>query len=134
MPYRSHTQNGRRVLIVDDEAGMLQYLRRALEMEYYAVETVASGGEAIHRVRTGDLPDIVLLDIEMPGLNGLETLKQLLEAHPELKIIMCSCCDDEGTIGEALALGARDYLPKPFRQVELAAALRRSLEGERVTG
>ncbi len=115
------------VLVVDDEAGMQQYLRRALEMEYCAVETVSSGRDAIDRVRTGVVPDLVLLDVEMPGLNGLDTLEELLRHRPELKIIMCSCRDDAATIGKAHTLGAREYLAKPFRQIQLAAALHRCL-------
>src|SRR5579864_3168639 len=115
------------VFVVDDEAGMQQYLRRALEMEYCAVETVSNGWDAIARVRTGAVPDVVLLVVEMPGLNGLDTLEELLRCHPELKIIMCSCRDDADTIGKAHTLGAREYLAKPFRQVQLAAALQRCL-------
>ncbi len=115
------------VLVVDDEAGMRQYLRRALEVEYCAVETAASGPAAIERVRQGSAPDLVFLDIEMPGLDGLDTLSELLQFRPGLKIIMCSSRDDAVTIGKAQQLGARDYLPKPFRQVQLAAALRRCL-------
>lgn len=116
-----------RVLVVDDEAGMRQYLRRALEVEYCAVETAASGEAAIDRVHHGSIPDLVLLDIEMPGLNGLETLAELLQFRPGLKIIMCSSRDDAATIGKAQELGARDYLPKPFGQTQLAATLRRCL-------
>ncbi len=115
------------VLVVDDEAGMRQYLRRALEVEYCAVETAASGEAAIDRVRRGAMPDLVLLDIEMPGLNGLDTLSELLQFRPGLKIIMCSSRDDAATIGKAQELGARDYLAKPFHQVQLAAILRRCL-------
>ncbi len=115
------------VLVVDDEAGMRQYLRRALEVEYCAVETAASGPAAIERVRQGTAPDLVFLDVEMPGLDGLQTLSELLQFRPGLKIIMCSSRDDAATIGKAHQLGARDYLPKPFRQVQLAAALRRCL-------
>jgi len=119
---------GPEILVVDDEAGMLQYLRRALELEFCAVETECSGSAAIARVRDGYRPDLVLLDIEMPGLNGLDTLSQLLQFRPELKVVMCSCRDDVDTITRAQALGAHDYLPKPFRQVQLSAALRRWLQ------
>lgn len=91
------------------------------------METVGSGSAAIDRVRNGYDPDLILLDIEMPGLNGLDTLSQLLQFRPELKVVMCSCRDDSDTITRAHALGAHDYLPKPFRQIQLSAALRRWL-------
>jgi len=115
------------VLVVDDEAGMQQYLRRALEVEYCAVETVSNGRDAINRVRRGPAPDLVFLDVEMPGLNGLDTLSELLRCRPELKIIMCSSHSDADTIDRAQTLGAREYLAKPFRQVQLADALQRWL-------
>jgi CheY-like chemotaxis protein len=124
---RKAQMNSPIVLVVDDEAGMQQYLRRALEMEYCAVETVSNGRDAIDRVRTGVVPDLVLLDVEMPGLNGLDTLEELLRCRPELKIIMCSCRDDADTIGKAQSLGAREYLAKPFRQFQLAAAVQKCL-------
>ncbi len=115
------------VVVVDDEAGMQQYLRRALEVEYCAVETVSNGLDAINRVRRGPAPDLVLLDIEMPGLNGLDTLSELLRCRPELKIIMCSARSYADTIDRAQSLGAREYLAKPFRHVQLADALQRWL-------
>jgi CheY-like chemotaxis protein len=127
MAHASRNRISPEVLVVDDEAGMLQYLRRALELEYCAVETVCSGSAAIDRVRNGYDPDLILLDIEMPGLNGLDTLSQLLQFRPELKVVMCSCRDDDDTITRAHALGAHDYLPKPFRQMQLSDALRRWL-------
>ena len=115
------------VLVVDDDLSMLRYLRTLLEMDGYDVEVACSGSEALRRVQSGLSPDVVLLDINMPGMDGLETLQQLLEYQPELKVIMCSCVTDPRKTMSAFLIGAQDFVPKPFRHPDLLGALERSL-------
>ena len=67
-----------RILVVDDEPSIRKYLGTLLEVEGYEVETVVSGQEAIEKIEAGDRPDFIILDVLMPELNGLETLKQLM--------------------------------------------------------
>lgn len=112
-----------RIMVVDDEPSIRKYLQTLLEVDGYTVETLGSGIEAIERITAGDNPDYIILDILMPELNGLETLKRLLEANRHLNIIMLSCTNEVGTVVEAIRLGAQDYITKPFEKSELDAAL-----------
>lgn len=115
------------VLVVDDDESMLEYVRTMLELDAYKVETARGGHAALEKLRAGLAPDLVLLDVQMPGMDGLETLRQLLKMRSGLKVIMCSCANDPRKALSALLLGARDYLTKPFRHLYLSAALERCL-------
>jgi CheY-like chemotaxis protein len=116
-------------LIVDDSPAMLRYLRVLLELESYEVETASNGSEAVRRVREGCTPAVVLLDLQMPGMDGLKTLRRLLKLRPELKVIMCSGVDDPNKVRRAASLGAQAYLTKPVQHLYLSAALERCLNG-----
>ncbi len=119
-----------RILVVDDELHMLRYLRTVLEVDSHEVETAASGAELLERVQKEPLPDLVLLDVVMPEMDGLEALERLREIRPGMKVVMLSCVTDPRTVVRAIHLGAQDYLPKPFRKAELDAVIRRSLAGQ----
>ena len=116
------------ILVVDDSPEMLRYLRSLLEVECYQVETAGSGREALQRLNEGCNPDVVLLDIQMPELDGLSTLKRLLKLRPGLKVVMCSGISDPRKIRQATVLGAQAYLTKPVQQLYLTAALERCLD------
>src|SRR2546425_11454106 len=96
-----------RILVVDDEPSIRKYLQTLLEVDGYTVETVSSGKEALERVGAGDRPDFVILDVLMPELNGLESLRQMMQIDHSLNIIMLSCSNEVGTVVEAIRLGAR---------------------------
>jgi CheY-like chemotaxis protein len=115
------------VLVVDDDESMLEYVRTMLELDGYKIETAKGGMAALDKLRSGLTPDLVLLDVQMPGMDGLETLRQLLRFRSELKVIMCSCVADPRKALAAFLLGAQDYLTKPFRHLYLSAALERCL-------
>ena len=115
------------ILIVDDEPSVLLYIRTMLELDRYSVETVASGEEAIRRLRDGAAPDLLLLDIKMPGLDGLETMEICKKMRPEQRIVALSCTTDTATVVRAVTLGAVDYLVKPFYKADLDATLKRCL-------
>jgi CheY-like chemotaxis protein len=122
------------VLIVDDSPAMLRYLRVLLELESYHVETASNGSEAVQRMREGCAPAIVLLDLEMPGMDGLKTLQSLRKLQPDLKVIMCSGVDDATQMQRAASLGAQAYLTKPVHHLYLSAALERCLQDSVRTG
>jgi two-component system, NtrC family, response regulator AtoC len=112
-----------RILVVDDEPSIRKYLGTLLEVEGYEVETVVSGQEAIEKISGGDRPDFIILDVLMPDLNGLETLKQLMLIDRSLNVVMLSCSNEVGNVVEAIRLGAQDYLTKPFEKAELDVAM-----------
>jgi DNA-binding NtrC family response regulator len=116
------------LLLVDDDVLMLRYLRTVLECEQYQVATASSGVEALQELRRRPLPDVVLLDLMMPGMDGLETLERLREIAPSLKVIMLSGSKGSREVVQAMKLGAHDYLCKPVVQTELMAALKTCLE------
>src|SRR5665213_1330726 len=112
-----------RILVVDDEPSIRKYLGTLLEVDGYQVETVTSGMEAIQKIENGDRPDFIILDVLMPELNGIDTLKQLMQIDRSLNIVMLSCSNEVGTVVEAIRLGAQDYLTKPFEKAELDVAI-----------
>jgi len=107
------------ILLVDDEPGMLRYIRTLLEVDDHKVQTATTGEEAVQHVQKGLQPDLVLLDLLMPGIDGLQTLEQLRHIKPGLKVVMLSCVNDTRKVVQAMRLGATDYLTKPFQKAEL---------------
>src|SRR5881398_1173097 len=122
--------NTAKILLVDDEPGMLRYIRTLLEVDDYKVETASTGEEALERVQKGLQPDLVLLDLLMPGIDGLETLEQLRPLRPGMKVVMLSCVSDTRKVVQAIRLGAQDYLTKPFQKAELDAVIKQCLRSE----
>jgi DNA-binding NtrC family response regulator len=117
------------ILLVDDEPGMLRYIRTLLEVDDHKVETASTGEEALERVQKGLQPDLVLLDLLMPGIDGLQTLEQLRQMKPGMKVIMLSCVNDTRKVVQAMRLGAHDYLTKPFQKAELDAVIGQCIGG-----
>ena len=121
------------ILLVDDEPGMLRYIRTLLEVDEHKVETASTGEEALDRVNKGLHPDLVLLDLLMPGIDGLQTLEQLRQIYPGVKVVMLSCVSDTRKVVQAIRLGAHDYLTKPFQKAELDAVIDQCLGTSRQT-
>ena len=115
-----------KILVVDDEPSIRKYLQTLLEVDGFDVETVSSGREAIKLVSEGKRPDFVILDVLMPEMSGLDTLKELMQTDRTLNVIMLSCSNEVGTVVEAIRIGAHDYLTKPFEKSELDAAMLKS--------
>jgi two-component system, NtrC family, response regulator AtoC len=111
--------NKAKILLVDDEPGMLRYIKTLLEVDDHKVETASSGEEALERVQKGLRPDLVLLDLLMPGIDGLQSLEQLRQLQPGIRVVMLSCVSDTRKVVSAIRLGAQDYLTKPFEKAEL---------------
>jgi two-component system response regulator AtoC len=115
-----------KVLVVDDEPSIRKYLQTLLEVDGFDVETLSSGREAIKQISEGKRPDLVILDVLMPELSGIDTLKELMQLDRTLNVIMLSCSNEVGTVVEAIRIGAHDYLTKPFEKSELDAAMLKS--------
>src|SRR5215831_15185452 len=111
----------RRLLIVDDEPGVRESIRLLLR-DSFDVVPAASGEEGI-RIAAEERPDVVLLDIVMPGLDGLQTLERLKGANPALPIIILTATKTVKTAVAAIKLGAFDYIQKPFDSDELRVVL-----------
>lgn len=116
------------ILLVDDEPSVLGYTKTLLEIENYSVETASSGEEAIQRINRGPAPNLIVLDLVMPGMDGLETLENCKKVNPQQKVVMMSCVSDTSKVVQAIKLGASDYLTKPFQPPQLKGAIRRALE------
>jgi two-component system response regulator AtoC len=117
------------ILLVDDEPSVLRYTKTLLEIDNYRVETAASGEEALTRMRHGPAPNVIVLDLVMPGMDGLQTLEGCRKIWPEQKVVMVSCLNDTRKAVQAIKLGAADYLTKPFQAQQLQDAVRRALTG-----
>lgn len=116
------TDNGQRVLVVDDENSIRRYLRAALSAQGFTVYEAASGGEALNAVLS-DRPDIIILDLGLPDFDGIEVTRRLRE-WSQTPIIILSVREAENDKIAALDAGADDYLTKPFGTGELMARMR----------
>lgn len=112
-----------RILLVDDEPAMQRYIKTLLEIDDHQVETASTGEQALELVQKGMRPNLVLLDLVMPGIDGLETLDGLRKLQPNLKVVMLSCVNDTKKVVQAIRLGAVDYITKPFQKAELDAVI-----------
>lgn len=102
-----------KILVVDDEADVVELVQNFLENNGYQVITATSASRAFELVDL-EKPDLVFLDVVMPGIDGLQCLKQIRKMHPECIVIMVSGLHDENVAKEAIRCGAYDYLTKPF--------------------
>jgi DNA-binding NtrC family response regulator len=107
------TEEQIRVLVVDDEENVRNLLKRIMEERGYQVKTAANGKEALYYVSLGEI-DLVLLDVKMPEISGIEALKKITIDHPDICVIMVTSVVDTETAVEAMKLGAYDYIIKPF--------------------
>ena len=110
------------ILVVDDESRMIRFVRMNLELEGFQVAEAGSGMEALEKVRD-ELPDLVLLDVMMPEMDGFETLERLREIST-VPVVMLTVKGDEEDRIRGLELGADDYVSKPFSPRELASRIR----------
>jgi two-component system KDP operon response regulator KdpE len=115
-------EDAKLILIADDEARMRRFIKMNLDLEGYRVIEASNGLEALDRVRE-DLPDLVLLDVMMPELDGFETLRIIRETST-VPVIMLTVRDDESDKVKGLELGADDYVTKPFGPRELASRIK----------
>lgn len=110
------------VLVVDDEPRMINFMRLNLELEGMRVATASNGREAIERARD-DMPDVVLLDVMMPVMDGFEALRRLRQ-FSQVPVLILTAKDEEEDRVRGLELGADDYIGKPFSHRELVSRIR----------
>lgn len=118
------------ILIVDDDDELRAGLKEVLEDEEFEIFTARDGTDALEQVKHRDF-DLVLLDMVMPGLSGLETLLLLQQKKPNLRVVMITAFSTVENAVQAMRRGASDYLTKPFRSSILLATVRRVLEEAR---
>jgi two-component system response regulator AtoC len=116
-----------RILVVDDEHLIRWSLEQSLKKQGYEVSTAASGEDAL-RVIQEDAPELMLLDIQLPGMNGLEVLEKVKEIDSEIIVVMVTALGVLETAVKAMRLGAYDYINKPFNLDELAIIIKKALE------
>ena len=102
-----------KILVVDDEIQVVRLLKEFLTSKGYEVDTALNGEEALTKVKSMN-PDIVLLDIMMPGMGGIDTLKEIKKFAPNIAVIMVTAVIDEELANRAVKLGAFDYITKPI--------------------
>ncbi len=119
--------SGVRILVVDDEMIVCESCKRILEEEGYEVETALSGKEAFDKMKVSPF-DIVITDLKMPGIDGMEVLRTFRKEYPDLIIIMITGFSTVETAVEAMKLGAFDYIPKPFTPDEVSIVVKKAIE------
>jgi DNA-binding response OmpR family regulator len=122
-----------RILVIEDEPRILSFLVRGLEAEGFTVDSAVHGGAALDRARAGR-PDLVVLDLLLPGIDGLTVLRELKQERPELPVVILSARSDLPTKLRGFELGASDYVAKPFALIELIARVRAQLRQSQWTG
>lgn len=114
------------VLVVDDASFMRMRLNKVLTSQGHEVIEASNGVEAVaaydeHR------PDVVLMDITMPEMDGLEALRKIKEKHPDARVIMCSALGQEKTVIESIKSGAKDFIVKPFQPEVVLGAVKKQV-------
>ncbi|HSE84219.1 MAG TPA: sigma-54 dependent transcriptional regulator, partial [Thermodesulfobacteriota bacterium] len=125
------SQEKSKILVVDDEPGMRDFLEIMLQKEGYIVETAPDGLSAIERIEN-TLFDLCIADIQMPKMNGIELLKRIGEKSPETTVIMITAFASYETAIEAMKLGAYDYITKPFKIDEIKLVIKKALDKKRL--
>jgi len=116
-----------RILVVDDEEVVRDLLQRTLAEAGYDVTTVVDGEEALSAVSQGEV-EVVLLDIKMPGMSGIEVLGKLTTDWPDICVIVVTAVVDTQTAVEALKMGAYDYITKPFNRDNVVRKVQEAIE------
>ncbi|MBN2040178.1 MAG: response regulator [Spirochaetes bacterium] len=116
-------RNGKYILVVDDEPVIQNVLKNILTLNGYRVDTAGDGNAAMEKLETGELPDLVILDIMLPGISGFDICRKIRENHPlyDLPILMCTAKTEITDMVTGMESGANDYLAKPFDKRELIA-------------
>jgi len=116
-----------RILVVDDEDTVRDLLQRSLEEAGYDVVAAANGEEALYEMSQREV-EVVLLDVKMPGMSGLEVLGKLTTDWPDICVIMATAVADVQTAVETMKLGADDYITKPFNLDDLVLKVQKAIE------
>ncbi len=115
-----------KLLIVDDQLGIRRLLYEAFNEEGYEVDLAGSGQEAIEKVKAAP-PDLILMDMKMPGMNGIETLHEVRKINDAVAVIMMTAYGELEIIAEAVKFGIKEYVTKPFDIIELRELVKRTI-------
>ncbi len=118
---------GKRVLVIDDEAIVRVSCQRVLEPEGFEVDVTARGDEALEMMQSKQY-DVVLTDLKMPDMDGLEVLKEIKKRWPEVQVIIITGYGTISTAVQAIKLGAYDYIEKPFTPEDILNVVKKALE------
>jgi len=113
-----------RVLVIDDEPKIVSFVTRALSARGYDVDSAGSGADGLELIRAGGYA-LVVLDLRLPDIDGIDVLRRTLEERPDQQVIVLSALPDVDTKVRCLDIGAADYITKPFSLTELLARVRR---------
>lgn len=116
------------MLVVDDQLGVRRLLAEAFKDQGITVILAANGYEALEKLKE-HLPDLVLLDMKMPGMSGLEVLREIKRLYPRQAVVMMTAYGELEIVREALRLGVKEYIAKPFDINELRLLVHRIIEG-----
>lgn len=120
-----------KVVIVDDNKVVLEALQNKIcsNSDFELVASYRTGKEVYHAIIRGLKPDVILMDIDMPEMNGIEATKKIIAVHSDIKIIMCTVYDDENSIFEAVCAGAKGYLLKDESVEKIRRYIYETIEG-----
>lgn len=119
---------GKRILIADDLSFIRMVQKEALEANGYEIVAEAATGKEAVEMYAAFRPDVVVLDITMPEMNGLEATKRIFAIDPQARIIICSAIGQQSLIVDAINSGIKDFIVKPFRPERLISAIAKVLE------
>lgn len=122
--------SGNRVLLVDDAPAVRAMLKELLEAHGFVVVGEASNGDEALMKYKESTPDVVTMDITMPGVDGLQGLKNILAYDPQAKVIMVTALDQKDTLAQAIRAGAADYVVKPFEVRRIVSAVSKAVQKE----
>jgi two-component system, NtrC family, response regulator PilR len=123
--------NKNKIIVIDDEPGMREFLEIMLQKDGYIVETASDGPEAMDKIDNA-LFDLAITDIQMPVMNGIEVLKKINEKSPDTTVIMITAYASHETAIEAMKLGAYDYITKPFKIDEIKLVIKKALDKKKL--
>ncbi|MCH8269565.1 MAG: response regulator, partial [Acidobacteria bacterium] len=118
------------ILVADDDSEIRHLIDISLKLEGHGVETVDNGEKVLRRLGEKPSPSLVILDLLMPGLGGMETLRRLRRAHEKVPVLVLSCLNSPEVVVEAMQSGASDYLVKPFEDGKLQSYVSRLVADE----
>lgn len=116
-----------RILVVDDQMGVRRLLFEAFQQDSYDVELAGGGMEAIDKIKAKE-PDVILMDMKMPGMNGLETLREIKKLNCHASVILMTAYGEVEIVAEAMNLGVKEYITKPFDINELREVVKKVTE------
>lgn len=123
---------GGKILVVDDALFMRVTIKKALAEAGFTDCLEAADGEEACRIYEKERPDLVLMDISMPVMDGIRALKAIMEMDPHAVVVMCSAVGQDAMICEALENGAKEFIVKPFKKEQITGVVNMCLEGKQV--